>query len=102
MAWMIRGYVDVCWVPEGTGGVTLMPTGGLGNEPGYGPGQGAGPVPNAQTMRFQQGEAIVGVSGSPPNSTAIGNALTSMATDTNSQITAAIVTAIQNWQTGSP
>lgn len=102
MAWMVRGYVDICWVPEGTGGVTIMATGGEANEPGYGSALAAGAMPTAQTLRLQQAEAITGTNAAPPNVTAIQAGITQMATDLNSQITAAIVTQIDNWATGGP
>ena len=105
MAWMLRGYVDVCWVPEGTGGVTLMPPGGLGNEPGYGSAMAAGPAPNAETIRFQVSEPVTGVTGitSGTLSTNLGTAAAQMGTDLTTFLqNAANLAQILAWQTGGP
>ena len=105
MAWMLRGYVDVCWVPEGTGGVTVMPVGGLGNEPGYGAALAAGPTVNAQTMRFQVAEPITGTTGTPPYSNPTSGNLTAAATQLGTDLGTFLtnnITTIQNWQGGSP
>jgi hypothetical protein len=104
MAWGLRAYTDLYWLPEGTGGVTLVPSGGQANIPGTGPGGlNSGPGPNAQTLRLQQAETIIGVQGTPPTAGNITSALTQLATDLGSQATvAAVLAQIQNWQLGQP
>lgn len=105
MAWMLRGYVDACWVPEGTGGVTVMPVGGLGNEPGYGAALAAGPAPNAQTIRFQVAEPVTGVTGisSSTLSTNLGTAAAQLGTDLTTFLqNATALATILGWATGNP
>ena len=105
MAWMLRGYVDVAWVPEGTGGVTVMPVGGLGNEPGYGAAMAAGPAPNAQTIRFQVSEPVTGITGisSGTLSTNLGTAAAQLGTDLTTFLQqSANLAAILGWATGGP
>ena len=101
MAWMLRGYIDACWVPEGTGGVTVMPPGGEANEPGYGAALAAGPAPNAQTLRFQVSEPISGITGTPPTSGNLTTAASQLGTDLGTFLTSNL-TQIQNWQLGQP
>jgi hypothetical protein len=102
---MIRAYVDVCWLPEGTGGA------GLGilaaNNPGYGAGTGlniaqAGTMPNAQTLRFQQGEQVLPATFNVPTAAEISVAIESAAEDIEAQLTTAVVAQIQGWATGGP
>jgi hypothetical protein len=103
MAWAISVFANISWIPEGVGGAGLRSTGGMGNVPGMGSLQTAGTVGNAQTLRFQQGEQVVGVSGTPPTATAINNALTAAATDLGSQMTtAAVINQLTGWQSGNP
>lgn len=105
MGWMLRAYVDLCWVPEGSGFVTVMPAGGLSNEPGFGAAWAAGPEPNAQMMRFQVSEPVAAVSGvsSGTLSTALGTAASQLGTDLTTflQTSTALATAL-GWATGQP
>ena len=100
---MLRGYVDVAWVPEGTGGVTVMPVGGLGNEPGFGAAMAAGPMPNAQTIRFQVAEPVTGITGisSGTLSSNLGTAAAQLGTDLTTFLQqSANLAAILGWATG--
>jgi hypothetical protein len=102
MAWMLRGYVDVCWVPEGTGGTAVMPTGGLANEPGYGAAMAAGAMPTGQTLRVQVAEPITGLNGAgSPTSANVTAAATQLGTDVGTFLTNNLTT-IQGWGTGLP
>lgn len=102
MAWALRGYIDVCWVPEGVGGVAVMPVGGLGNEPGYGAAQAAGPMPTAQTLRFQVAEPITGITGAGnPTTGNLSAAATQLGTDLGTFLTGA-QPQISAWQSGQP
>jgi hypothetical protein len=104
MAFAVRAYVDIYWVPEGTGGVTMVP-GALANSPGYGQAQGPGPGGSAQTMHFQAAEAIPG--GDSPTLANINTALTNIANDLAGasgapQITPALLAQIVAWKSGGP
>ena len=102
MAFLARSYVDICWVPEGTGGVSF--TGGaIANTPGHGQTQTAGSVPNAQTMRFQAAAVIPGADS--PSLANINTALTTIVNDLagstgTPQITAALLAQIVAWASG--
>lgn len=107
MAYVIRAYLDICWVPEGSGMATLGQN--QSNNPGIGASGTAGIAPNAQTLRLQDDEAVPG--GSAPSSANFNTALIAMATSFGTQITtagayggnAATPLAIaQGWATGNP
>ena len=107
MAWMLRGYVDVAWVPEGTGGITVMPVGGLGNEPAFAASLAAGPAPNAQTIRFQVAEPVTGslLAGTTSGtlSTNLGTAASQLGTDLTTFLqNTANLAVIFGWASGSP
>lgn len=99
MAYMVRTYVDVCWVGEGMGPAGLGTN--MSNSPGYGASATPGQMPNAQTMRFQAAEMVPGTFDAPTAAN-IGTAITSTATDIQGQITAAIIAQIDAWATGGP
>lgn len=108
MAYRLRAYVDLDWVPEGAGGAAFWIQ--ASNNPGFGAAEGPGPVGNAQTKRVQVAEQIVGTAASPPTSTTVTNALTQLATDLGTIINTnidpnygtTILTAMQGWATGKP
>ena len=105
MAWMLKVQGYVAWVPEGTGGVTVMPVGGLANEPGYGAALAAGPAPNAQAFIFQLAEPVTGVTGisSSTLSTNLGTAAAQLGTDLTTILqNAATLATILGWATGNP
>jgi hypothetical protein len=105
MAWALKAYIDVGWIPEGTGGATITGPGGMGNEPGYGAAAGAGPMMNAQTLRIQINEMVggLGSQSSSALSTALGTAAAQLGTDLTTllQNTATLAT-IFGWATGNP
>lgn len=101
MAWMLRGYIDVCWVPEGVGGVALQPQGGQANEPGYGANLSAGTFPNAQTLRLQIAEPIVGHGSTVPTGANLNSAATQLGTDLGTFLNNNLA-QIQNWYLGQP
>jgi hypothetical protein len=100
MAYMIRVYCDVCWLPEGSGGAAL----GIlaANNPGYGAGGTPGTMPNAQTMRFQQAEQVLPATFDVPTAAEISVAIEAAAEDIEAQITTPIIAQIQAWATGGP
>jgi hypothetical protein len=82
-----------------------MPSGGLGNEPGYGAAAAPGPAPNAQTLRFQVGEPVTGITGitSGTLSTNLGTAAAQLGTDLTTFLQQTPnLAAILAWQTGGP
>jgi hypothetical protein len=105
MAWALRAYVDVGWIPEGTGSATVGPIGGEGNQPGFGANANAGPLMNAQTLRIQISEMVggLGSQSSSALSTALGTAAAQLGTDLTTllQNTATLAT-IFGWATGNP
>ena len=94
--WAVRVYADVYWVGAGVGNTAYGPA---ANVPGFGAGQYAAVVPEAQKLLFQQGEQVI-AAGATPTAAEIGTALTSAATDLQAQLTAAYVTKIGNWASG--
>jgi hypothetical protein len=98
--YMVRVYADICLVPRGVGGPGIQqPQSNIGAYDGI--TQGEGPAPHGQTLRLQQCEMVPNAIATPPTAANFGTALTSAATDLQAQITAAVLTQIQNWATGS-
>lgn len=105
MAWAIRGYIDIGWIPEGTGGATVMGIGGMGNQPGYGAAATAGPMMNAQMMRIQLQEIVAAQTGvtSANLSTALGTAAAQLGTDLTTLLqNSTTLATILGWATGNP
>ena len=100
MAYGVRVYADILWLPEGAGGAGIVVL--AANSPGYGAGGTPGIMSNAQTLRFQQAEMVVPATFDVPSAAEIGTALTAAATDIQTQLTTAIVAQIQAWRTGGP
>lgn len=97
MAYMVRMAVNVSWVPDGTGGVTLgQMQSDIG---GFGAGSTPGPVGNGQTMAFLQQEIIAG--GDSLTGSNLSTALSAAATDLYNHVTAAQLAQMQGWKTGT-
>jgi hypothetical protein len=99
--YMVRVTTDVCLVPRGVAGTSMQQN--VGNLGAFGqtlPGSGAAPM--GQTMRFLQDEMVPNAIATPPTAANIGSAITTAATDTQAQITAAILAQIQAWALGGP
>ncbi len=96
MAYRLRVYCDFDWVGDGMGGAGL----GLleSNNPGTGGGGYSGVAGNAQTLRLQQAEQVLG--GDSPTGANFQTALNNSAIDLYAQITAAILAQMQAWSTG--
>jgi len=80
VAYVVRSYVDICWIGDGAGTALLGQL--QSNEPGYGTAVGTGgygAVPSAQTLRLQVNEAVPG--GDTPSQANFNTALTQAATD---------------------
>ena len=107
MAYRIRVYADVDWVPDGSGMATLGQN--QSNDPGVGSALGAGAVGNAQTLRLQVAESVPG--GDSPTSGNFNTAFTNAATDLGTLMTTAgaysggtatPLSIAQGWSTGLP
>jgi hypothetical protein len=102
--YMVRVTTDVCLVPRGVAGTSMQQNvgnlGAFGQVSATNPGSGAAPM--GQTMRFLQDEMVPNAIATPPTAANIGTAITTAATDTQAQITAAILAQIQAWATGGP
>lgn len=97
-----RYYVDICWLPAGTG-MALFAPGDQSNSPGFGQTGGPGTQPVGQTRRYQAAEVIPG--GSAPTLANINAALKACADDIagatgTPKISAAELALIQGWATG--
>lgn len=105
MAWALRVYCDVGWIPEGSGGATITSVGGMSNQPGYGAAANAGPIMNAQTMRIQISEMVAAQMGatSAQLSTALGTAAAQLGTDLTTLLqNSTTLATILGWATGGP
>jgi hypothetical protein len=97
----IRVTTDLYLVPRGTAGPGLQQNNAnIGAYTQVLPGSGSAPM--GQTMRFLQDEMVPNAIATPPTAANIGTAITTAATDTQAQITAAILAQIQAWATGGP
>lgn len=100
MAWAIQMTLDIGWIGEGSGGASFVAR-PQANIAGYGSTPYPGVSFNAQTIRFQQAEQVIPTA-SPPTQANFQSAVTSAATDLNSQLTAAVVAVLQGWASGNP
>jgi hypothetical protein len=99
MAYKIRVYCDIDWVPDGAGGAVLGVQ--QANSPGFTNLGNAGPVGNAQTLRLQDGEMVPG--GDSPSQANFQTAFNAAATSLGALLSAnasAVLTQVQNWKTG--
>lgn len=102
MPLQVRVYVDICSVPAGVG------ASGVGQSQANSPGSGqtaiGGTVPNAQTLRLQDVQAVVGADGSYTVAELL-TALQAVASDIAGAtgtplVTAAVLAQINGWSTG--
>jgi hypothetical protein len=98
MAYKLRVYCDVDWIPAGTG----QAFNAAANIPGMGAGLSPGEMGCAQTYRLQQGEPVQAVNPAQPTAAEFHTAVTQAATDLNTQMTAALVAYFQGWNSGLP
>lgn len=101
MAFRIEVIVRCGWVPDGVGGSGLVQS--QANIPGAQSGLNPATGFNAQVLQGMQAEGVVAVSPDAPTATEFHTAMILAATDLNTNFfTAANVTTMQNWATGSP
>ena len=107
MAVRIRVYLDVDWIPDGSGMATMGQN--QSNNPGIGSALGPGSVGNAQTLRLQVAESVPG--GDTPTQANLNTAIAQAATDLETLIatpgayaggTATPLSIIDGWAAGNP
>ena len=92
MAFAIRYQLDIVWVPDGAGPMTMAT--------GAGPGLGTSGMGNAQALTFYQGAPVIVPGGDSPNQSNFNTAIgTTMAADLEAQV-AANLSRIQAFATG--
>lgn len=105
--YMVRVYVDYCWVGDGTASSQLGQA--QSNEPGYGAAQTPGPAPLGQTMRLQDAEFVPG--GDAPTQANFNTAVVAAAASLNTLMATAgaysggpqtPLAIAQGWASGLP
>jgi len=107
MAYLVRSYTELCWVPDGVAGAALGQN--QANSPGFGSALNPGSIPNAQVLRLQVAEPVPG--GDSPTQANFNTAFVAIAADLNTLIatpgafsggTQTPLAIAQGWSTGNP